>query len=97
MGDTNQERNDQTREIWRVNKRLQALIEEFLYSVKGIGKNFHMTELTKFVSSREPCAPDSPGRILRNMRKKGLCAYEVIDRADSLYRVLDISTVTEAA
>ena len=48
---------------------------------------FHMQELTEYVQAREPSAPASADRILRDLRSKGLVAYEVKDRRASLYEL----------
>jgi hypothetical protein len=51
------------------------------------GTTFHVEELRRFVISRVPdIAPDSPGRILRLLRREGRLDYVVIDRRDSLYQ-----------
>ena len=44
-------------------------------------------ELRQYVELHAPdIAPDSPGRILRELRLDGLLNYEVINRRDSLYQ-----------
>lgn len=50
---------------------------------------FNMIALTKWVqgNSSFSLAPDSPGRILRELRREGLIDYEVVNRAASLYRI----------
>lgn len=88
MSSRSTEVNIQQREIFRVRKRLEPVIEQF-FADKGPGAQFHMSELNKYVSSREACAPESPGRIMRALSRKGRIAYELIDRARSLYCVLD--------
>ena len=37
-----------------------------------------------------PCAPDSPGRIMRLLRREGLINYKVVSRKDSLYRLVSL-------
>lgn len=48
------------------------------------GKRFRMEALRASIGSGR--APDSAGRILRLLRQKGLLDYEVVNRAQSLYR-----------
>lgn len=47
---------------------------------------FHMKDLTDFVISNMMVAPDTPGRILRDMKKKGKVNYSLLSRAKSLYQ-----------
>jgi hypothetical protein len=47
---------------------------------------FHMKELTDHVTSQHMVAPDSPGRILRMLRREGSLDYTVLNRAKSLYQ-----------
>ena len=42
-------------------------------------------------------APDSPGRILRQLRQQRLLNYEVVSRRQSLYRVLPVERPAEQA
>jgi hypothetical protein len=57
---------------------------------KGTGTRFHMEELTNFVRARVPAAPDSAGRILRDMRQGGELNYSVVDRRKSLYQIEEV-------
>jgi hypothetical protein len=53
----------------------------------GAGQ-FHIDELRQFVEAHTgPIAPDSPGRILRQLRKRGIVSYEIVNRSQSLYRI----------
>lgn len=79
-------------------------IAEFVRVGKGIGphvcafwlerlaglSDFRMEELRKFVAVRAQIAPGSPERILRDLRKKGLVNYVVVNRRQSHYRALPI-------
>jgi hypothetical protein len=71
-------------EIERVNDRINSVIHDF---ADQQGSNtFHMVDLEKFVQNKVQVAPDSPGRILRMMRKKGELEYTLINRSKSLYQ-----------
>ena len=53
-----------------------------------VGKTFHADELRLHVRKCVgEVAPDSAGRILRDLRQRKVVAYEVVNRAKSLYRV----------
>lgn len=81
-----QEVATQPRELARCRSAVAPVILDFWKS-RGIGAQFHMSELTEFVRRRTPIAPDSAGRILRDMRQAGEINYRVIDRRRSLYRI----------
>jgi hypothetical protein len=50
---------------------------------------FHAEQLRSYVAERcGPTSPASADRVLRSLRQDGKCAYEVVQRAASLYRVL---------
>lgn len=49
---------------------------------------FHMEELREHVGDSR--APDSPGRILRLLRQKKILDYRVVNRARSLYCLVNI-------
>ena len=78
MGSDQQERA-------RVSSRIGRLILEFCNQVD----TFHMEDLNRFVKrcAGFPVAPDSPGRILRELRRYGFVHVELISRRGSLYRV----------
>jgi hypothetical protein len=50
---------------------------------------FYMEDLRLYInrSCGLEVAPDSPGRILRNLRQRGLVEYRVLSRKDSLYEL----------
>jgi hypothetical protein len=58
-----------------------------------VGGTFHMWELVEHVGRYEPSSPDSPSRILRELRLRGRVHYELVSRADSLYRVISVEQV----
>ncbi|MBI5646665.1 MAG: hypothetical protein HY962_07010 [Ignavibacteriae bacterium] len=68
--------------------RVEAAIAE---TVTSFGREryfdtFHLSELAEYVRTRcGTVAPDSAGRILRALRKRGVVDYHVVSRAESLY------------
>lgn len=72
----------------RVEGKIGELVAEFVLGVTKVGGVFTMNELTSYVMSREPVAPDSPGRILRQLKRKGVLNYRVKSRKNSQYEVL---------
>lgn len=67
----------------RVSDNISDTVLEF---VKDRGTYpFLMDDLTRFVNRKHCVAPDSPGRILRDLRRKGAVKYRVVSRRDSLY------------
>lgn len=57
----------------RVAERVATTVLEFC----ALRRQFHMVELSDFVRSRVEVAPDSPGRILRELRRAGKVRYRV--------------------
>jgi hypothetical protein len=56
-----------------------------------VGRQFHAADLVTYVRAfASPVAPDSPSRILRDLRRRGLVDYVVVSRAQSLYRVTGV-------
>ncbi len=67
----------------RVRSRIGSLIMEFCRE----NYIFRMEDLTLYVQARMKVAPDSPGRILRELRRKGYLNYRVLSRRNSLYKM----------
>lgn len=76
----------QPRELARVKSVIAGLILNF-FNAREPGDRFHMAELTRFVSAHTTIAPDSAGRILRDMRQAGQLNYTVVNRRSSLYQI----------
>jgi len=77
--------NDDEQERGRVYSRIAPIIVEF--SRKYAGQKFHMEQLRRYVTEQDPgVAPDSPGRILRELRLMNRLDYVVLDRRASLYQ-----------
>ena len=78
-------RSTDRKERARVYAKIAPLIMDF--SRIHAGKEFHVEQLRIFVRSRVPdIAPDSPGRILRELRLEGRLNYVVTNRRQSLYQ-----------
>jgi hypothetical protein len=73
----------------RVRDNIAATVIEFCRD--KVGCTFNATYLRNQVTRRHPnIAPDSPGRILRDLRRRGLVDYVLVSRAQSLYRVVGV-------
>ena len=85
----------------RVRSRIGKLILEFCARQTSLGASFYMEELRKFVEmSLVPgnhIAPDSPGRILRQLRQQRHLDYKVISRKESFYRFVPVERPAEQA
>ena len=76
-------------DLTRVRGTIGAAIRDFCRA--RLGGTFHAAELREYVArSCGPAAPDSAGRILRELRKDGVVSYVVEDRSASLYRVTGV-------
>lgn len=81
---------EQRDEIARVTSVIGNTILRFLRVRLAAGHTeFHADDLRRYIAEHltEPAAPASADRILRFLRRRGLCAYEVVNRHQSLYRV----------
>ena len=78
---------EQAENLKRVNERIAKLVMAFCAEKLKNGCEFRMEELTNYVKSIMLIAPDSPGRILRDLRKRGYISYTVKSRRGSLYRL----------
>jgi hypothetical protein len=83
---------EQDKEIRRVSARIARSITGFcrwVFTTRG--GVFHMDELGTFVRLNAGItAPDSPSRILRQLRAKGQLDYVVLSRAASRYRITHV-------
>jgi hypothetical protein len=77
-------RSEQTAQLERVSSKIALSVLEFCRN----HFYFRMEALTAWVRDQTGVAPDSPGRILRDLRQRGLIGYEVVNRRQSLYRVI---------
>jgi len=85
-------RGAQKEQIERVSKRIAEAIVAFCRRRCSIGSDrFHMADLLAHVRREVgEVAPDSPGRILRQLRQRGEINYAVIDRAASEYQIRSV-------
>jgi hypothetical protein len=75
----------------RVSQNIAGIVADFCRGRFNEGSaEFHMIDLTTYVNSRSMIAPDSAGRILRDLRKRKVIGYEVVSRSQSLYRVTGV-------
>jgi hypothetical protein len=79
---------EQKENLARVTARIgQAILVFHSELQETANRQFHMEELRKYVQFRTSLlAPASADRVLRDLRSKGLIDYEVVNRAQSLYR-----------
>ena len=77
-------------ELDRVRSRLAGIVFKFIQE-QGKGNMFYASALCNYVWRYYQCAPESPGRILRQLRLEGYLDYEVVNRAQALYKVTEIA------
>lgn len=74
--------DDAPGERQRVFSRIAPIIMNFRQQCS----TFHAEQLRDYVIAQAPdIAPDSPGRILRELRLRGKLNYVVVNRRQSLY------------
>lgn len=81
---------NQQLELARVDSHIHSLVLN--YCRAHVGRHFYMKDLARFVyeSTKGMTAPDSAGRILRDLRQRGVVRYDVVNRSKSLYRVVEV-------
>lgn len=79
--------DQQTQNIERVRSKLEpTILRFFAQNSSGV---FLMSALTNYVRWFHPdTAPDSPGRIMRQLRKARKLDYRVKNRRASLYEIV---------
>ena len=82
---------EQAENLDRVRTRIHSVVTDFCR--EHVGNQFHMVDLTEYVRERAHIAPDSPGRILRDLRRTGILDYEVLNRRESLYEIRRVHNV----
>jgi hypothetical protein len=78
--------SEQAKEIVRVERGIALDVQAFCRT----HPTFHADELRAYVAEKSGRAPASPDRILRQLRSRGALRYRCIDRAASLYEVLEV-------
>lgn len=80
----------QDRELRRVRGAIGNAIVAFCRA--HLRQAFRATELRAYVEAQcGPTAPGSSDRILRALRRDGVVAYQVLNRAQSLYLVTEVA------
>lgn len=84
---------EQAPQIDRVTSAIGGAILEFCRVRLRTGGEFFADDLRRYVTLTTPttCAPGSPDRILRALRRAGRVDYEVISRKHSHYRVMRVA------
>lgn len=70
-------------ELQRVEQSIQETVLAFCR--ERVFDTFHMEELYAYVKDRITVAPDSAGRVLRELRMKERVGYDLINRRESEY------------
>lgn len=78
---------DQQANLTRVSGRIAGIVLDFLRA--HVGQQFHLSELQTYCQARAPGSPTSPDRVMRDLKRRGLCSYRVLSRSDSLYECLE--------
>lgn len=81
--------DEQPANLSRVRDRLSAHVKAFCEEI-GQGGRFYAEDLRKSVLAKFKVAPDSPGRILRDLRQSGELDYCIVNRRQSLYELTEI-------
>jgi hypothetical protein len=86
-------REEQRANLVRVSNNIAGIVRDFCRErLDDERAEFHMVDLTIYVNARSTIAPDSAGRILRDLRKQKVIDYTVVSRSQSLYRVEGVSS-----
>lgn len=83
------ETDEQPENLKRVKDRLSAHVLAFCKQI-GTGGRFYAEDLRKSVLAKFKVAPDSPGRILRDLRQSGELDYCIVNRRQSLYELTEV-------
>jgi hypothetical protein len=83
---TKKTRGEENKENFdRVRSKIEQSILDFMDSI-GDGGQFHAEDLFVYITGRGiSCAPDSPGRIMRALKREKVIDYFVVSRKESLY------------
>jgi hypothetical protein len=80
---------DQREHLRRVRSRIGRSVLAFVRGV-GVDGEFRAVDLRAHVERECETAPASADRILRDLRGSGHIDYEIVNRRQSLYRVLAV-------
>ena len=81
--------SEQGRELARVEGRIAESI--IAWCRKHEGSDFHLSAMTADVMAETLCAPDSPRRVLQQLRDSGQVQVDCLKRGRSYYRVVRVS------
>ena len=81
--------SEQAKELVRVEGRLASVI--VAWCERHVGREFHLSAMTAAVMAETLCAPDSPRRILLQLREAGQVEVELLERSRSHYRVVRVA------
>ena len=84
---------EQQDELRRVRESIAGAVHLFLSMREG--KRFRAEELRRYVVQLRRCAPESPGRVLRDARNHGWVGVENVDRSGSEYLVTFVKPLSE--
>ena len=79
---------EQTENLERVNDAIAAHVIKFYR--EHINREFFGGELFAYVCQRQMVAPDSPRRIMSDLKNRGIIDYKVLNRRKSLYLAIPI-------
>lgn len=83
---------EQSENIARVRSRIAGLVVAFWRERLAGKRQFHMDELREYVGAAVgKIAPDSPGRIMRDLCQDGVINYRVVMRSESLYEAMELT------
>lgn len=77
-------------ELERVKSKIGNEVLSFLRWRMHSNRVFRMVQLTEYVKQFTSLAPDSPGRVMRDLRQRGLCKYKLRNRRASEYEVIEV-------
>lgn len=85
--------SEQAHQLGRVADGIEA--EVYRFCAESVGREFHLRDLTQAVEAAHDgyVAPDSPARLLRLLRQRGLVQVAPVSRSSSLYRVDGVAQV----
>jgi hypothetical protein len=79
--------DEQQENLERVSSRIASAVVEFCRT----HRRFHADELRQAViAATGIAAPASADRILRDLRRRGVIDYVVVNRRESLYEVVEV-------
>lgn len=87
---------EQQQNLTRVTQSIGDAVLDWLRDI-GAGNGFGMGELESDIGRKHNITPGSPGRIMRDLKKRKLIGYTLISRSQSLYRLDWVATNQEQA